>query len=393
MTGDTTMTANTHVGIRTAAALALVWTSTACAQKPVTSAFVATIGAGGKDTVAVESYTRSGDTLSGTNVRAYPTVAVRSYKIAFAPGGEVQSVHMTSGAPGAPPSVVTDLAYTGDSVIVEARRDTLTRRFAVATNGERPLPFYEDLFAFWDVSLGRAMASGADSTTFGALFGTGVQPITFRRTSASEADFGLPGWGTAHATLDQSGRVDHLDMTQTTSKYTVTSVGSVDVQGVATAWGARPQPGPLSPRDTARATVGMAHVVVDYGRPAVRGREVWGGLIPFDQVWRTGANAATQLMTDRDLVIGGTPVPAGTYSLWSEATQSGDWTLIINKQHGQWGTEYDASQDFAHVPLTVSKLPEPMERFTVAVTATGGRGGTITLAWGETQGTVGFTVR
>jgi hypothetical protein len=393
MTGDTTMTTHTHVGIRTAAALALVWAAAGCAQKPVTSAFVATIGEGAKDTVAVEVYTRSGDTLSGTSVRAYPRVAVRSYKITFGPGGEVQKVHLTSGAPGAPPSVTTDYTYTGDSVMVESRRDTLTSHFAVATNGERPLPFEEDLFAFWDVSLGRAMSSQADSTTFGVLWGRGIQPITFRRTSPTEADFGFSGWGTVHATLDQSGRLDHLDMTHTTSKYTVVSVGSLDVPTIAAAWGARPQPGPLSPRDTARATVGRAHVAIDYGRPSVRGRTVWGGLIPFDQVWRTGANAATQLITDRDLVIGGTRVPAGTYSIWSQATQSGDWTLIINKQHGQWGTDYDATQDFAHIPLKVSKLPEPVEVFTIGVTAAGARAGTITLAWGDTQGTVAFTVR
>jgi hypothetical protein len=78
-------------------------------------------------------------------------------------------------------------------VTVKARRDTLSRDTTVATNGERPLPFEEDLFAFWDVSLGRAMSSQADSTTFGTLYGTSIQPITFRRTSPTGADFGFPG--------------------------------------------------------------------------------------------------------------------------------------------------------------------------------------------------------
>lgn len=385
------MRAQSHVGIRTATALTLACVVAACAQKPVTSSFVATIGVK-KDTVAVERYTRTGDTLSGASVRAFPRALIRSYKVAFAPGGAVQSIHLATGVPGKPASVTADYTYTGDSVIVEARRDTLTRRFAVATNGARPLPFYEDLFVFWDLSLRRAMSSKADSTTFDALAGSHLRPVTFQRSGASAADFGFSGWGTVHATFDQSGRLDHLDMTHTTNKYTVVSVPAVNVQQTAAAWEARPQPGQLSPRDTARATVGPAHVIVDYGRPAVRGRKVWGGLIPLDKVWRTGANAATQLITDRELVIGGTSVPAGTYSIWSEATQSG-WTLIVNKQHGQWGTQYDSAQDFAHVPLKVSKLPEAVERFTMAVTATGARSGTLTLAWGETQGTVEFRVK
>jgi Protein of unknown function (DUF2911) len=384
------MNARIHGGARATATLALVWTAAACAQKPVVRSFVATIGA--NDTVAVESWSRSGDTLTGTNARAYPQATLRSYRIAFGSGGEVQSVHMASGNPGDAPNTTADYTYTGDSVTIEVTRDTLTRHMAVATQGERPLPFYEDLFAFWNLALQRAMSGTADSTTFGMLSGANVLPAMFRKVGASEADFGVPEWGTAHATLDASGHVDRLDMTQTTSKYTVVLADSVNVEQTATAWGARPRPGPLSPRDTARADVGMAQVVVDYGRPAVRGRQVWGGLIPFGQVWRTGANAATQLITDRTLVIGGTAVPAGIYSVWTEATQS-DWTLIVNKQHGQWGTEYDASEDLARIPLTMSKLPEPMERFTVAVTATGAKGGTLTLAWGDVKGTVAFEVK
>jgi Protein of unknown function (DUF2911) len=384
------MNARTHAGVRVTAALCLAGVATACGPKPVTRSFVATIGT--QDTVAVESYQRVGDTLSGMSVRAYPQTALRTYKIAFGPGGDVQSVHVSTGMPGSVPSVTADYTYTGDSVIVQAKRDTLTRRVSVATQGERPLPFYEDLFAFWDLGLGQAMSGTADSTTFGALSGSSILPVTFRKDGATGAAFSVPQWGTAHATLDQADQVDHLDMSHTTTKYDVVLVDSVDVAARAGAWAARPKPGPLSPRDTARANVGRAHVVVDYGRPAVRGRQVWGGLIPFNQVWRTGANAATQLIVDRPLVIGGKAVPAGTYSIWSEATQS-DWTLIVNKQHGQWGTVYDSAQDLIRVPITRSSLPEPMERFTIAVTGTGANRGTLTLTWGDVQGTVPFVVR
>jgi hypothetical protein len=286
----------------------------------------------------------------------------------------------------------TDFSYTGDSVVVQTQRDTLSRRFAVATSGERPLPFFEDLFAFWGIALEGVHSSATDSTTVGMLWGAQAVPVTVRRTGASEEEFGFSGWGMAHATFGTDGHLDHLDMTPTTSKYMVTSVPLVDTKETAAAWGARPQPGVLSPRDTASAEVGRAHVVIDYGRPSARGRTVYGGLIPFDAVWRTGANEATQLITDRDLVIGGTPIPAGTYSLWSEATES-DWTLIVNKQHGQWGTEHDAAQDFARIPLTVSKLTEPVEQFTITVAPTGTRAGTLTLAWGDTQGSVSFTVK
>jgi hypothetical protein len=138
--------------------------------------------------------------------------------------------------------------------------------------------------------------------------------------------------------------------------------------------------------------VGGAKVTVDYGRPSMRGRKVFGGIVPWGEVWRLGANAATQLITDHDLVIGDTTIPAGTYSLWLIPTAS-EWTLIINKQHGQWGTEYDPAQDLARIPVTVTALSEPVEQFTMGVTADGGSSGTLSMEWETTEGTVPFTVR
>jgi hypothetical protein len=152
-------------------------------------------------------------------------------------------------------------------------------------------------------------------------------------------------------------------------------------------------PAIASPRDTARGTVGGAHMLVDYGRPSKRGRAIFGGLVPWGEVWRTGANAATTLVTDKNLVIGGTVVPAGTYTLYSVPKQSGDWLLVINKQPGQWGTEYHADQDLARVPLTTSTVAPPLERFTITIAPTANSGGAIQLAWDTTQAQVPFTVK
>ncbi len=124
----------------------------------------------------------------------------------------------------------------------------------------------------------------------------------------------------------------------------------------------------------------------------MRGRKVFGGILPWGEVWRLGANAATQLITDRDLVIGGKLVPAGTYSLWCVPTAS-TWTLVINAQHGQWGTVYDEAQDIARLPLEVSALPQPVEQFSMDVVDGGGGKGTIALEWENTRASIAFTVR
>jgi hypothetical protein len=138
--------------------------------------------------------------------------------------------------------------------------------------------------------------------------------------------------------------------------------------------------GPASTRDTARATIGNAHVWVDYGRPSLRRREVWVNGVLGDTIWRTGANAATQLRTDADLTIGGVAVPAGTYTLWTRATPAG-YQLIVNKQYGQWGTEYHPDRDLARVPLRESTIAAPVERFTIVLDPQG----TLDMTWGTKQ--------
>jgi hypothetical protein len=128
------------------------------------------------------------------------------------------------------------------------------------------------------------------------------------------------------------------------------------------------RPAPASPRDTARATVGGAQVMVDYGRPYKKGRTIFGanGLVPYGQVWRTGANAATTLVTSADLTIGGTRVPQGTYTLYTIPAADG-WQLVVNRQTGQWGTDYDQGRDLARIPMRVSTVASPVEQFTIAV--------------------------
>lgn len=145
---------------------------------------------------------------------------------------------------------------------------------------------------------------------------------------------------------------------------------------------------PASP--AGQASVSFADgktVTIKYSRPFAKGRKIFGGLVPYDQVWRTGANAATSLSTDTDLDIGGTSVPKGNYTLYSLPTQNG-WKLIINKETGQWGTKYDPSQDLARVDMKVTKLSSPVEQFTISLDKAGADAATLKLQWENMEGTV-----
>jgi hypothetical protein len=131
-------------------------------------------------------------------------------------------------------------------------------------------------------------------------------------------------------------------------------------------------------------------VTIKYSRPSMRGRKIYGELVPYGKVWRTGANAATSLTTDTALDIGATTVPAGNYTLYTLPGEK-SWELIVNKQTGQWGTNYDQAQDLARIPMKVSQLPSGLETFTISMDKTGANSAALKLNWELTSASVNIS--
>jgi len=128
-------------------------------------------------------------------------------------------------------------------------------------------------------------------------------------------------------------------------------------------------------------------LTVDYSSPRAKGRKIMGGLVPYGQVWRAGANEATTLVTDADLNVGGTTVPAGKYTIFAVPEET-KWTLVISKKTGEWGTAYPGpSEDLARVDMKVSKTPAMVENFAIAFDKSGG-GCTMRMEWENTRASV-----
>lgn len=148
---------------------------------------------------------------------------------------------------------------------------------------------------------------------------------------------------------------------------------------------------PASPPAQAKAEFGSKTVTIDYSAPSTRGRKIFGGLVPYDHWWRTGANSATTLKTDINLKIGDLGVPAGTYTLYTIPSQKG-WTLIVNKQTGQWGTQYDQTQDLGRVKMMEGVMPSiPVEAFRIKFENTKDLTSELHLLWETTNVYVGVT--
>jgi hypothetical protein len=155
----------------------------------------------------------------------------------------------------------------------------------------------------------------------------------------------------------------------------------------------------VSPHETVSAVIDGNSVTVVYGRPYTKDpksgsvRKIWGGLVPYGKVWRTGADEATLFTTEKPILMGGTAVPAGTYSLYTLPSEDGTAKLIINKQTGQWGTQYDEKQDLARVDLKKEALDPPADQFTMSLSSNPAGGGLLKLMWEKTEFSVPFTVQ
>ena len=147
---------------------------------------------------------------------------------------------------------------------------------------------------------------------------------------------------------------------------------------------------PLSPPAKAEVSLPGASITIDYSAPSTRGRAIFGGVVPYDKVWRTGANSATTLKTTGNLKIGDLSVPAGTYTIYSLPTASG-WQLIINKQTGQWGTVYNEGQDLGRVPMEKASNASPVETMILDFEKTSGDSTELHIKWADADASVKVT--
>jgi hypothetical protein len=155
----------------------------------------------------------------------------------------------------------------------------------------------------------------------------------------------------------------------------------------------------VSPHETVSAMIDGNRITVVYGRPYTKdpksgeARKIWGGLVPYGKVWRTGADEATTLTTQKPIVFGDTTIPAGAYTLYTLPQEDGSAKLIVNKQLGQWGTQYDEKQDLARIDLKKDALEKPLDQLAIAVAKNPSGGGVLKIMWEDTQYSAAFTVQ
>jgi hypothetical protein len=315
----------------------------------------------GTDTIAMERWVRTADGLEAVSVTRSPETQVRRYAVRFDGDGRVTHVTTADGTREVSPPGAIPLAagFQVPQALVLAQASRARDTLAVVPT----------------------------------VAGTNVQEQRVRRVGPDIFEIvNTAGAATARAHLTSAGQLVFLE---TGGSTTVQRVDWFDIDAFARDFEARDARGagfgPLSTRDTARIALAGGTIAIDYGRPAARGRTVFGGLVPWGSVWRTGANDATLLTIDRAVRIGDVRLEPGSYSLYTVPGRDG-WMLGINRGTSMAAAMMpDAEQDAGRTRMTVRQLDEHVERFTIRLDpATGGA--TLRLQWETTEASVPIIV-
>ena len=148
----------------------------------------------------------------------------------------------------------------------------------------------------------------------------------------------------------------------------------------------------LSPRDSVELRLAGKRIFIDYGRPSMRERKIFGGLRPYNQWWRTGANEATSFITEADLIMGASVIPKGEYTLYTLPSET-QWKIMINKETGQWGTVYNPEYDLVRLPLKKRTLKEPVEVLTILLEKANTTSGVLKILWEKTEVWIDFKMK
>ena len=381
--------------LRFAAVLLVVLAAAAPAFAEDSASFVVRLG---QDTTSVEHYTRTANQVVVDQVGRAPRTMRRHY-VYDLDKGALQHMSMVVMPPGTTsPTQTIEAKVVGDSLQLDIKTGAApvnsihvpTAPGLVVAAGSSPWAAYES-----QTMKLAAMKGDSLRATMYFLGAASLNWLSVHKLGRDSMSIFNEHQDQMHVKVDKAGRILGVMPIAGTGKVSVERVASIDLDAIAASFAAREKQGAgmgtLSTRDTVMVDAGGASVWIDYGRPAKRGRVIYGGVVPFGEVWRTGANAATQFKTDKALDFGGVTVPAGFYTLWTIPSPNG-WKLIVNGETGQWGTEHKAEKDLYTIALTVTSLPAALERFSIGVQPST-QGGTLTLDWDTTRASAAFTVK
>src|SRR2546421_1565048 len=348
----------------------------------------------GSDTTAVQQFEIIGDSIRTTVMRRPGGIQLYKGAGTLFPDGNIKSMQSTvyrSLPTGELQKVAENKLYTtSDSTFIEnnANNKRTLRSYAgrgfIANDMDFTTFFMFPYLGFY------APARINDSVTGKQFAAGGFRQFTIKRTGRDEIRVGSNIMGNLKLKLNDDGSLSSIDAIGSSLNFTSDIRRNMDMDSLINAMLRYQQQaglmGPQTVRDTSRAKIGSALVEIDYWRPFMRGRKIFGAVVPWNRFWRTGANNATQLRITQPVYFNGQKLDSGKYAIFTWPTETG-WTFLVNKQATIWGTDYNPDYDILRVPMKVEKISQPVEQLTIRIVPSGDKG-RIVIEWENTRASV-----
>jgi len=353
---------------------------------PTNTGFITKLG---NDTLAVEVFSTDGNTFTADVVVRSPQTVLTRYNLTMDETGGIQAMQAFRFDPElgfvGEGELVRDFTRSGDSLLVEVLAGERTNQFGMIYE-DGALPFLEYTHWPFELALIRAEQTGADTMLAPMVAGSRIRDFVLADLGDDARTIRHPSRGVMDVKVNMAGELVTLDAGQTTRKLMVERANNIDIETIAGRFKKAEVGGKvfgaLSGAMTEEFDVRGVNFRLEYGSPSKRGRDLFGGIVPYGERWRTGANRATHIRISEDVTIGGVEVPSGEYTLFSIPEENGG-TLIINTQTGQNGRTYNEELDLGRVELSRNEQSESVEVFTITVSDEGEQG-KLNLMWGTT---------
>ncbi|CCH54294.1 hypothetical protein BN8_03452 [Fibrisoma limi BUZ 3] len=369
-------------------------------NQPYTASF---IGRMGVDTVLVETYTMINNHLYGKAFIRVPEDYIGEFSIHFYPDGSIREFNINAMNP-----LNSSLPFAAKSGAFEyrlnmnCRNDTCTYYNSEAgTNVEKlfrhPAPKMDfvggwvPLISLMEWQCRRLARSGSQALPLKMInHNIGVYDIGVRYQTKDKIIFGGPFLEYTAISVTQEGRIESMDGIGTPWNYYVTKHQPIDIDAVAKRMSKTPGIGIPSPTESLQASIQQSTIALTYGRPFKRGRPIFGGVVPYDSLWRTGANGPTTITFENDIKIGEKVLPKGVYSIYT-IPKVKEWTLIFSTDLKNWPTDPDRTKELIRVSMPIQKSTDIKQQFTIELKEIK-KGGQLRLLWDDVVATADFDI-
>jgi len=354
----------------------------------------------GKDTTAIGNYVLKGLDFSITVADLTGPAVVSTLSGTCFPNGELQRAEGSGYKPlmGKDSQLIYSykLEYRQDTTFIETKRNNIVtiRKYPVKIMLANSLGGYT-LVYMPAVLAAFAPTKKGDSILSNHIVFNSPRKFILKKTAEGNLIAGSSVMGMFTLYPDNNGNLQTVDGIGTSWNIKGVVVPPLNMDSVITSNLAKEQRHPhqpiTNPLDSVQATIGQTNIKIKYSRPAVRGRVIFGEVVPWNRFWRTGADAATKISLTQPIWFNGKELPAGDYSIFTMPAQNG-WTMMFNKKSDIWGTEYNPDNDVLRIPMLTQSLQEPAELVTFEINTTPG-GGVIAISWEKLKAAVSFTTR